>query len=920
MSQKKLDDQSGAVTFLFTDIEGSTRLLQHLGDAESVQIFEDHRSLLRSTIAAAGGRELQDQGDGFLIAFLSAGDAVRGAVAAQRALAAHPWPHDARLQVRMGLHTGAPVKTREGYVGLDVHRAARICQAGWGGQILISERTRELLRDLPEGVDLRDRGLHRLKDLQRQEHIFQVIHPSLPSDFPALRSLDPRLTNLPIQLSSFVGRERELNEIVNLASGSRLITLTGPGGTGKTRLALQAAAELTDAFTDGVWLVELAAVADPAAVPRAAAAVLNVREQPKEPLATTLAEALGRRKILLLFDNCEHVIATAAELVDALLRSCPSLSVLSTSREPLGVTGETTYPVPSMAVPDIDHLPAPEALPAYGAIRLFVDRATAVLPTFRLSAGNAAAVVQVCRRLDGIPLAVELAAARVKVLSVEEIAKRLDERFRLLVGGSRTAPARHQTLQAAMDWSYSLLSEGERAVLRRLSVFAGGFTLEAAEGVCDGEGVEAADLLDLVSHLVDKSLVIADTEDGPPRYRMLETVRQYGRDRLRETGEERVTRERHRDWFLHLAERAEPELRGHQQSDWLDLLEREHDNLRAALEWSLTTATTDAALRIAVALIWFWDTRGYFREGRDWLGRALAASGPIRSRLRGHALIAAGHLAWHQSDYHEARTLIEQGLDMFTDLEDASGIADSLWFLGLTVSEQGDYAKAVEIYERGLALYRELGDRRGVLEILNWMGFTENARGNIERAATLHNDALALARELAVPRMIAVALYGLGDAASHRGDRAGARALYEESLAVFRRIGARGFYPGLLRRLGGIAREEGDNTRAEAFLRESLTYCREMGEKMGMVACLEDLAGLAGRTYRFERAGRLFGASAALRTILGGADTFWTADAYEAELALVRQSLGSSAFDAALAAGRAMTLEQALDYALGPES
>lgn len=920
MSQEKLGDRSGTVTFLFTDIEGSTRLLQHIGDAESVQIFEDHRSLLRSTIAAAGGRELQDQGDGFLIAFQSPGDAIRGAVAAQRALAAHAWPRDARLQVRMGLHSGAPVKTREGFVGLDVHRAARICQTGWGGQILISERTQELLRDLPEGVELRDRGLHRLKDLQRPEHIFQVIHPALPADFPALRSLDPRLTNLPIQLSSFVGRERELTEITNLASRSRLVSLTGPGGTGKTRLALQVAAELTDGFKDGVWLMEFAAVTDAAAVPRVVAAVLNVREQPREALAITLAEALGRRRILLLFDNCEHVVATAAELADALLRSCPNLSVLATSREPLGVTGETIHPVPSMALPDLDHLPAPEALPAYEAIRLFVDRATAVLPTFRLSAGNAAAVVQICVRLDGIPLALELAAVRVKVLPVEEIARRLDERFRLLVGGSRTAPVRHQTLQAAMDWSYGLLSEAERAVLRRLSVFAGGFTLEAAEHVCDGKDVEAADLLDLVSHLVDKSLVIADTEDGPPRYRMLETVRQYGRDRLRDAGEEPAARERHCDWFLHLAERAEPELHGHQQSDWLDRLDREHDNLRAALEWSLTSADTDIALRLVVALIWFWDTRAYFREGRDWLGRAIAASQTTGSALHAHALIAAGHLAWHQSDYREGQQLIEDGLVLFTELGEKAGIAQSHWFLGLVASDLGDHARAVEIYERGLTLYRELGNRRGIMELLTWMGYAEHARGNVDRAAALHTQALSLARELKVPRMTAIALRGLGDAAAHRGDPGGAKALYEESLAVFRRIGARAFYTGLLQRLSVIARTEGDDSRAEALLKEGLAYCRELGEKIGLAAYFEDLAGLAARSGHPERAAQLFGASDTLRETLGGVDKFRTRDGYEADLALVRQGLGSSAFDAAVAAGRAMTLEQALDYALGPES
>jgi len=443
---------TGTVTFLFTDIEGSTRLLQSLGDTRATDVFEEHRRLLRQAIATSGGQELQDQGDGFLFVFQRAHDALLAVVAAQRAITTHPWPDGAGLRVRMGLHTGEPVATPDGYVGVDVHRAARISAAGHGGQILLSQTTHDLIdRQLPEGVGFRDLGAYRLKDLQLPERIFQLLHPNLPADFPALKSLATLPNNLPIQLTSFIGRDRELAKVKRLVKTARLLTLTGVGGSGKTRLALQAAADLLDDFPDGAWLVELAPLADPGLVPQTAASVLKVTEQEDQPLLTTLIEHLRSKQTLLILDNCEHLLSAAAALVDALLRACPHLRVIATSREALGITGETTTPVPSLALPDLRQLPPLETLEQYEAVRLFIDRAMLVQQTFSLTPANAPAVAQLCHRLDGMPLAIELAVARVKVLPPEEIAARLSDRFRLLDARSALSGLRQPWIAASNE-------------------------------------------------------------------------------------------------------------------------------------------------------------------------------------------------------------------------------------------------------------------------------------------------------------------------------------------------------------------------------------------------------------------------------------------------------------------------------------
>jgi non-specific serine/threonine protein kinase len=512
-------------------------------------------------------------------------------------------------------------------------------------------------------------------------------------------------------LTSFIGRDREKAEVGRLLLTSHLVTLTGSGGAGKTRLALQVAAEALEAFPDGVWLVELAALSDPALVPQAVASALSVREQPGRSMTDTLRDALRGKSVLVVLDNCEHLVAACAELSSALLRACPNLRVLATSREALGASGETTWRIPSLSVPDPKNLPPLDRFKEYDAVRLFTDRAVASGPQFAVTMSNASAVAQVCHRLDGIPLALELAAARVRVLAVEQIATRLDDRFRLLTGGSRTAALRQRTLRATMDWSFDLLSEEERALLRRLSVFAGGWTLEAAEAICSGNGVEAPDTLDLVMQLVDKSLVITETQGGEARYRLLETVRQYGWERLLEAGEADDVQRRHCEWYLDLAEQADPKLRGNEQEMWLERLATEHDNLRTALAWGRTDAqSAEAWLRLIRAVHYFRIVTEHWTEGRRWLEEALTRGNEADPAILLAILLDAGGLAYRQGDYERAGQLAEQALVLSRTLKDKEGVISALTLSGLVVCER-DPLHATPLLEQSVALARDLGDK-----------------------------------------------------------------------------------------------------------------------------------------------------------------------------------------------------------------
>ncbi len=523
-------------------------------------------------------------------------DAVNAAIQAQRALAAYNWGENIRMRVRMGLHTGAPLVQGERYVGMDVHRAARIGAAGHGGQILVSETTCVLIRDaLPDDIRLRDLGKQRLKDFDAPASLYQIVCADLPSDFPPLKTLDAHPNNLPAQLSSFIGRENEIAQLQRAMQMTRLLTLIGAGGAGKTRLSLRLAEHLLDAFPDGVWFIELARLSDPALIPQTIATTLGLRDEAGN-LAQTLKNYLERKALLLVFDNCEHLIDAAAQWAETLLQAAPKLKIVASSREGLNLAGEQVFHVPSLPLPEGERVITPDGLTQSAAARLFIERAMTANDHFRVTEQNAQAIAQICRRLDGIPLAIELAAARVKALSVEQIAARLDDVFRLLSGGSRTAMLRQQTLAAAMDWSYNLLSKPERALLQRLAVFAGGWTLDAAEQICAGDEIESFDVLDLLTQLVNKSLVVAENSaDGAARYRFLETLRQFARYRLYEAEAVEAVSDKHLDFFVAFAETARAHLRGPEQIEWLARLDAEHDNLRAALTWAISENPTRAA-------------------------------------------------------------------------------------------------------------------------------------------------------------------------------------------------------------------------------------------------------------------------------------------------------------------------------------
>ena len=546
---------TGTVTLLFADIAGSTRMLGDLGDAYG-GVLREYRQLMSQAAEAEDGSLLDTAGDGLFYAFPSAKGALTAALAAQRRLRDHPWPGGLHVEARMGIHTGEPLKTGESFVGMDVHRAARICAAGHGGQILLSMTTHDLLRGTTlADATFRDLGEHRLKDLPHPEHLFQASVPDLLSEFPALRSLDNWPNNLPRQLSSFVGRSVPISEVRDRLAETYLLTLTGPAGVGKTRLACEVALQSMDQFPDGAWVIELGALSDGSLVAETVASTLRIKEQPGVPLPVTLAQHLESRRLLLIFDDCEHLLDATAEVVGSLLQAGTDLRMVATSREPFAIPGESLYPVPTLELPAED---GPSAEPATDteAVRLFVDRARAVQPTFALTAQNTASVVQICRRLDGIPLAIELAAARVKALPPEQIASRLDDRFRLLTGGSRMALPRHRTLKAALDWSFDLLTDAERALLVRSSVFAGGFGLDGLEAVCTGGLVEAAEVLDLVTRLIDRSLVVVETTTGEARYRLLDLVQQYAAELLAADDPEGATRQRHQAFMVELVERV----------------------------------------------------------------------------------------------------------------------------------------------------------------------------------------------------------------------------------------------------------------------------------------------------------------------------------------------------------------------------
>ncbi len=794
---------------------------------------------------------------------------------------------------------------------------ASIMDAAWPGVVVEESNLAVQISAIRHAFAKVPGGERWIETLPRRGYRFVGPLTELPNDLPGVDAGAIERSNLPAPLTSFVGREREVVEIKRLLPGKRLLTLVGVGGIGKTRLALQVAAEVVDAYRDGVWLVEFGSITDPALVPASVAQVFGVQERTGVPLTNTLCAHLSSRQSLLLLDNCEHLLDACGWLADAILRAAAQATIIATSREPLHVAGEQTYLLPTLSLPD--PTASAEVMGQSEAVELFVERARRQRFDFELDAGHATTVAQLCIHLDGIPLALELAAARVRSLSVEQINARIDDRFRLLTDGARTVLPRQQTLRATLDWSYDLLHEGEKALLRRLSVFAGGWTLDAAERICSGERPDDGEMFDLLTSLADKSLVMAEERGGATRYRLLETVRQYSLDRLRECREDAQWQRRHFAFYLALSEQAEPQLTGAQQQNWLSRLEMEHDNLRSALAWS-TTADGDAAggLRLAGSLWRFWYVRGYLREGRAWLSGLLAAApGGQAAAARAKALSGAGGLAVLQGDYPAARALYEECLGLRRGLDDPVGIARALNNLGNVAREQGDYSAAQALYEDSLAMKREHDNRSSITLTLSNLGLVAYDQGHYAPARALYEESLAIAREIGDSGRIAASLNNLGEVARDQGDYLASRALYEESLAISRELGDRRSTATSLVNLGNVANDQGEYPSARALLEQSLAIQRDLGDRAGMAESLEGLGYVEFRLAGPGRAARLWGAAERLREQIGAPMRVGELPRYDRQVAAARAAVGdATTFGAAWQEGRAQTLEQAVRDAL----
>jgi len=908
----------GTVTFLFTDIEGSTRLLQHLGEKFATVIAE-HDQLLRDVWQKHHGSVVGTQGDSFFVAFPRADEGVSAAVEAQRVLHAHNWTDGVKVRVRMGLHTGEPqIGASENYVGIDVHRAARIAAAGHGGQVLISQNTYDLVKsELPKDVIVQDLGEHRLKDLRQPKHLYQLIIAGLPSDFPPLKSLDASPNNLPSQLTSFVGRSKEIAEIKQLLSDGRLLTLTGPGGTGKTRLALQAASEMLDRF-HSVFFVALAPITDPGLVASTIAQTLSVPETAGRSIVESLKEYLQSKSMLLVLDNFEQVIS-AAPLVSELLSGCSKLKILVTSREGLRITGERLYAVPPLDLPDLKQLPSLDALSQYAAVQLFLQRAKMVKPNFTLTKETAPIIAEICTRLDGLPLAIELAAARIKLLSPSAMLYRLENRLQFLTGGARDLPARQQTLRNAIAWSYDLLDENEQKLFQRLSVFVGGCTVEAIDAVVRDTTL----LLDQLESLLDKSLVReVEGHNREPRFVILGMLREFGLEQLEASGEAEMIRRYHAEFYLSLAEGAEASLERAEQIPWMDRMEQEHDNLRAALEWSKTAeGAGELCLQLASALGYFWEVHGHFSEGRERLSAILMMqSAQGRTAARTKLLARAAELAYRQSDYAATVEFAEECLEICRELGDRQGMASALIKLGNAATESGDYATASEYLGEALMIWRERDDQHGIARALISLGWVSLRSGEYPLANALLEEALALSRELGDTRSMGFELSGLGEVALRQGDHTRATQLLEESLSLRKQLGNKWGIGVSLGTLGLVALREGDWEQAVARLGESLEVRREIGDKGGCAWCLERLAETAAKQGDPEKAVRLLSAAAALRISIGSIVDPADQEEYQTQRAALRAELGEERFSAIWNEGRALTLEQAVAYALEDQS
>jgi predicted ATPase/class 3 adenylate cyclase len=921
---------SGTLTFLFTDIEGST----HMWEQHPEQMREAmarHDTLLESAVKQQSGRVVRPRGEGdsrFAV-FPRATDALRAAIAIQRRFFAEDWQMPP-LRVRIALHSGEADLRDGDYYGSTVNRCARLRSVAHGGQILMSQTTYLLVRDdLPAGVSMRDLGEYSLKDLERPEHIFQPVVSDLPSDFPPLNTPGHIRNNLPLALTSFIGRQSEIEELEHLLWQSRLLTIAGPGGAGKTRLSIRLAQNVQSSFVDGVWFIDLAPLSNCGLLSQYVMGVLGMREEAGYSPDQSLLENLRSKTALLILDNCEHLLPEVAQMAEKMLFRAPGLRVIATSREKLGIAGEIIWRIPPLSSPDLNIAIPVEELVQYEAVKLFSDRAAAARPGFGITPENADTVAKICARLDGIPLAIELAAARVRVLSVEDILARLGDRFHLLVG-ARTALPRQQTLRALIDWSYDLLTEKERLLLRRLSVFAGGWRLEAAEQVCSDKEMESWEVLDLLTSLVDKSFVMGETQKGHERYRFLETILKFSQERLLESHEAEEFACKHAAYFLKLAENSYGKMWGREQAHWLDLLDEESGNLRTALDWSSRAAgEEEMLLRLSGSLWRYWEIRGYLSEGRSRLETALAKNPTTQDYWRANGLGGAGQLARQQGDYLQAKALHEQSLSLFRAREDRLGAARQLNALGEIAQHLGDYNHAVELHGESLTLRREIGDKEGIAVSLRQLGVIARDRGQYQPARELLEESLKLERELGDKLLLAISLNDLGLVAHELCDYEQAVALFEEALSLQRELNDRPGISNSLQNLGNVAKDQGIFQRAQSLYQECLELKKELGDKRGICRVIVTQAEIAFRQGKYPLAADLAGDSLALAQQLGlkreallsyellGFISYYQGN-YERAAKLAEETLASSIeIEAPRAIGYADVLSALVDYSQG---
>ena len=925
---------SGVTTLLFTDIEGSTRLWEQEGERMSLALVE-HDALSRKAVEGNHGVIVKMTGDGMYAAFGDPLDALNATAMLQQSLAGLAANNHIPLRVRAGLHLGIVERRDDDLFGSPVNRAARIMKAAHGGQVLLSQAVVDHVHGrLPPSVSLRDLGGVRLRDLATSEHVYQLVHPGLRQDFPALRSLEATPNNLPQQVTSFIGRERELADAKRLLEGTRLLTLLGMGGLGKTRLSLQIGADVLEKYPDGVWFVDLAPIRDPSLVPNVAAQVLGVHEEPGKPLTQTLCAHVREHKLLLVLDNCEHLMSACANLADALLQAAPQVRILATSREALHIGGEQTYPVLPLAVPD--RKAGVEALLRSEAVQLFVERARLQKPGFSLTEREAPAIAELCARLDGIPLALELAAARLRSLSVSDINARLNDRFKLLTGGSRVALERQQTLRALVSWSYDLLQENEQIVLDRLSVFAGGFDLHAAEAVCGAEPIAPEDVFDLVTSLVEKSLVMLEQEGDGSRYGLLETIKEFAhehlskrfgllgtiqefaQERLKDRDDVAATAKRHCDYFFDFAKTINKKLLGAEQAEWTRRAEAELDNLRAAIALALSGGVDPVfVVKFEVALMRFRILRGYSTEGRNNVRAALVLPGIQEPNFfRAHALYVGGVLATNQSDHAEAQKMLTECLAIRRGLDNPRETAATLSTLATLHLQQDDATKAREFEEEAIAIFREtkypLGEAIGLANL----GEISVRQADDDSAQQLFEQCLVISRSIEHQELQSECERNLGELALRANNLQAARARFTRSLEICQDAQDKRGEAITLWRLGKTDAACGDHELARKRLSEALLALQAFEMNSEALDCLEDYARLVGATGQVETGVRIYAAAAAVRDTLGLPRSARREAEMQSCVQAAREDLGDRAFEAAWSIGRIWSRDEAIEHAL----